>query len=292
MADFYNRDRMWFGTEEAMTWIETPQTGADVSPVGFSASGTNLQGGGYERTSWDSHKVFVFSWGNSTSLEMASLLHSYRDGTYGRGLIWFHDPMYYQVNILPGRVADPSMAVNYEAPPLIRDNFPRFTPTAANPNRLPILTAIYDVADAYNAETAEDEIFIPIPPGFTLSLGAVYTTAHASANLYYRTPAGTVTITQTSPGASDLMPQSISGQPWVRIGMRNTSGAVRAVSITAMMARLLPPGEAPEPPAPWVKGHGHSGCRFRGTPTLVNYSGVGGGQVGVATTLTETGAWE
>lgn len=291
MADFYNRDQMWFGTEDYMTWIETPQTGADVSPSAFGVDATNLLGGGYVRNSWDSHKVHQFSWGNSATPALASLIHSYRDGSYGRGLIWFHDPMYYQVNVLPARVADPSMALNYEAAPLIRDLWPRSTPTASNPNLLPVDTAIYDVPNSYSAQTAGDEVFIPIPPDFTLSLGAVYTTAHANANLYYRTPAGTTTITATASGATNLLPQSITGQPWVRIGLRNTSGATRAVSITAMMARLLPPGEAPEPTTPWMKGHGHSGCQFVGSPTLVNYNGVNGGQLGLACTLKETGAW-
>lgn len=292
MGDYYNRDQMWFGTEGNMGWIETPQTGADVSPTGFSVDTTNLLGGGYVRNSWGSHKVHNFSWGNSATPALASLIQSYRDGSYGRGLIWFHDPMYYQINILEARVADPSMALNYEAPPLIRDLWPRSTPTASNPNLLPALTAIYDVPDGYDAETAEDEIFIPIPPGFTLQIGAVYTTTDTDADLYYRTLAGTTAITQTATGASNLMPQSVIGQPWVRIGMRNTSGATRAISITAMIARLLPPGEAAEPPAPWMKGHGHSGCRFVGNPTLINYNGVNGGQVGMACTLKETGAWE
>ena len=292
MADFYNRDQMWFGTEEYMGWIETPQTGADVSSEGFFAGGTNMHGGGYVRNSWDSHKIHQFAWGDSADLDLASLLLSYRDGSYGRGLIYFHDPMYYQVNILPGRWADPSMALNYEAAPLIRDLFPRSTPTAANSNRLPIQTTIYDIPNAYSAQTAGDELFIPIPEGFTLNLGAVYSTTNSNAHLYYRTPAGISIMATTLPGATDLVPHTISGQPWVRLGLRNISGATRAVSITAIMARLLPPGESPEPKTPWKKGHGHSGCRFQGVPTLVNYNGVNGGQVGLACTLVETGAWE
>lgn len=293
MADlFFNREQMWFGTEDFMGWIETPQTGADVSSTGMSESSTNIQGGGYVRNSWDSHKVHQFSWGDSAPLWMSSLLQSYRDGTYGRGLIWFHDPMYYQVNILAGRVADPSMALNYEAAPLIRDLYPRSTPTGANSNFLPIQTTIYDVPNSYSAQTAGDEIFIPIPPGFTLNLGAIYTSAHANANLYYRTPAGTTTITAGGVNDANLVPQSVTGQPWARIGMRNTSGAVRAVSITAMTARLVPPGEAAETGGPWRKGHGHSGCRFQGNVATINYNGVDGGQVGLACTLVETGAWD
>lgn len=293
MSDFFNREQMWFGTEESMRWIETPQTGADVSPLGFGTSATSLNGGGYVRNSWDSHKVHNFSWGESASPSLASLIHAYRNGSYGRGLIYFHDPMYYQTNILPRRVADPSMAVNYEAAPLIRDLWPRATPTGANANNLPVQTAIYDVPPEYDGMVGMDEIYIPIPPGFTFNFGAVYSSANAAARIYYRTPSGKFTVAQTTLTATDLLPISIAGEPWVRIGIENTAtSTTHAVSITAMMARLLPPGESPEPTTPWMGGEGHSGCQFQGNPTIVNYNGVNGGQVGIACTLVETGAWQ
>lgn len=289
---FFNRDRMWFGTEERMGWIETPQTGAEVSPVGFGASATNLNGGGYVRNSWDSHKVHQFSWGEGASLPLASMLHAYRNGTYGRGLIYFHDPMYYGANILPRRWADPSMALNYEATPLIPDVWPRSTPTGDNSNDLPVNTTIYDVEGGYNSQTNASELFIPIPPGFTLLLGAIYTTGDPNAVLYARTPAGSAPITMTDRNASDIMPQIVSGHPWVRIGFRNATNFQQTFSIVAMSARLVPPGEPADPLGPWRSGEGHSGCRFEGSPTLINYDGVDGGHVGLACTLTETGAWE
>lgn len=293
MSDFFNREQMWFGTEQSMRWIETPQTGADVSPIGFGTSATNLNGGGYVRNSWDSHKVYNFSWGESASPSLASLIHAYRNGTYGRTLIYFHDPMYYQVNVLPRRVADPSMAINYEAAPLVRDLWPRATPTGANPNNLPVQTAIYDLPPEYDGLVWMDETHIPIPPDFTFTFGAVYTSSNSDARIYYRTPSGKFIVDQTAPDAANLLPHSIVGEPWVRIGMENVSAATtRALSVTAMMGRLLPPGEAPEPTTPWMSGEGHSGCEFQGNPTMVNYNGVNGGQVGIACTLVETGVWK
>lgn len=43
---------------------------------------------------------------------------------------------------------------------------------------------------------------------------------------------------------------------------------------------------------PWVGGQGHSGCRFDGEPTYIEYTGVNGGQVGYAATFREVGSWE
>lgn len=288
---FFNRDQMWFGTEQKMGWIETPMTGADVSPEGFSASATGLNGLGYVRNSWDSHKNYQFSWGDSADRALASKIHAYRNGTYGRGLIYFHDPMYYDMNILPRRVADPSMALNNEAEPLIRGMWPRSTPTPGNTNDLPAETAIYDVPAGFDAEVSGDEVFVPIPPGFTLVIGAVYASS-GSSSLYARTQSGRTVIAQSGMNATNLHPQVISGTEWVRIGIQNPGGAQSALSISAISARLTPPGEQPSLAGPWLSGEGNSGCRFVGSPTLVNYNGVNGGQVGVACTLMETGAWE
>lgn len=294
MGDFYNRDKMWFGTENYQTWIETPQSGADVSPTGHGTSGTNLQGGGFVRNSWDSHKTFQFSWGDSADLALASLIHSFRNGTYGRGLLYFHDPMYYGQNILPARWADPSMAVNYEAQPLIRGVWPRATFTGANPHRLPVQTAVYDVPAGYTSEAADDELYIPIPPGFGLWVGAVHTSSSPSAGIYLRMLSGVSALPTTATSAPQLLPFYVppGTAPWARLGLRNSGVSTHTLSIAGMIARLVPPGEIVDQGGPWVAGQGHSGCEFRGSPTLINYNGVNGGQVGLACTLEETGAWK
>lgn len=288
---FYNRDQMWFGTEEKQGFIETPQTGAEVSPDGFGAVGKYQNGGSFVRNSWDSHKVYQFSWGDSAPLSLASKIMSYANGSYGRGRIYFHDPMYYQTNILPKRWADPSMAINFEAAPLIPDVWPTSATTAANSNELPVYSAVYPVVAGYSSQTLADELYIPIPTGFTLRIGAVYSSTNAACNLYYRTPGGTTTITATVATATNLMPQSVTAQPWARIGIRNTGGSPYSLTAAGMMFRLIPPGEASDSDAPWMAGEGHSGCEFEGKPTLINYAGTGGGQVGLACSLRETGAW-
>ena len=291
-------ERMWFGTEQRMGWIETPQTGADVSSIGQSANAVLQNGGGTVRNSWDSHKVYQFSWGVGASPSMVSLLQSYRNGSYGRGLLYFHDPMYYTTNLLPKRWADPSMAVNFEAEPLIPDANPTAIPVTPTNNGYPINAAVYNVPGSYSSQANGTEHFIPIPPGMTLVLGAVYQ-ATLGATLYVRTPAGVSDLISMSAADSTVVNTLIRNQPWARLGIRNTPGS-GTLTITGMTARLgdhVPDtdgapitGEVGE--GPWYAGEGHSGCRFQGNPTVINYNGVNGGQIGLSAVLQEVGAWE
>lgn len=283
-------ERMWFGTQDRMTWIETPQTGADVSSIGQSSNSVLQNGGGFLRNSWDSHKVYQFSWGVGASQRMVSLLQAYRNGSYGRGLIYFHDPMYYSTNILPKRWADPSMAINNEAESLIRDMPPTGVPQVETANGYPALGASYVIPGRYSAETAGTELFIPIPPGHTLVFGSAHS---GTGQLYYRTPAGLFTATGMSPSAPQVTNITLSGIPWVRIGLRNPAAAATAITLYGMTARIAQ--GTPQSDlrlGPWFSGEGHSGCRFQGNPTVINYNGVNGGQIGLSAILQEVGAWE
>ncbi|AXC37909.1 hypothetical protein SEA_JACKO_51 [Microbacterium phage Jacko] len=236
MVVYDNIERMWFGTEQKMGWIETPQTGADVSSTGQNASSTLLNGGGVVRNSWDSHKVYQFSWGTTASPDLVSLLQAYRNGSYGRGLLYFHDPMYYSSNLLPKRWADPSMAVNYEAEPLIPDVWPTAVPVLATDNNYPVNSAQYTLPANYSSQANSSEHFIPIPPGMTLLLGAVYSDV---GEVYVRTPAGTSTLSPMSLSDPRVVNLPVSGQPWARLGVRNPAPTTASISITGMTARLV-----------------------------------------------------
>mgnify|MGYP003417739565 len=298
MGIYDNEKRMWFGTEERMGWIETPLSGADVSPAGWSADATMLNGGGFALNSWASHKRFSFGWGESATRQLASTLHSYADGSFGRGLLYFLDPMWYEINVLPKHWADPSMALNAEAPPLIYDVDPSSTPTSPNSNNLPVQTAIYTPPTA--GFNQADSLFIPIPEGHYLHLGAVYTRT-GTGGVFYSPVSLTgatgaaVLLPQTAPNAATLnatvIPQS--GLKGIRLWIGKTSGAASTVSITGMVARISSPSDAIGGMLErnWLGGQGHTGCRFVGKPTLVNYNGVLGGQVGVGATFAEVGGW-
>lgn len=289
---------MWFGTEHLMQWIETPQTGADSSPTGWSTDATMINGGGFAVNSWGSHKRYGYGWGDTASRELASLIHAYANGTYGRGLIYFLDPMYYETNVLPRHWADPSMALEDEAPPLIYDHQPTGSPVASGPNMLPTMRTTYTPTEI--GMSRSDSLFIPVPEGHSLLLGAVYSaTGSGGVFVATQTASGAVGVSQKleelPPNDQRIVQGTVfTGIYGVRIWVGKTTGEPSTVTLRAMTARIFSPGAsmADIESGPWMSGEGHSGCRFLGKPTLVNYTGVDGGQVGLGATLVETGAWE
>lgn len=289
---------MWFGTEQNMRWIETPDTGADSSPHGWSTDATMINGGGFALNSWASHKRYSYGWGDTASRELASVIHGFANGTYGRGLIYFLDPMFYETNLLPRHWADPSMALGDEAPPLLYDHEPTGSPVASGPNNLPTIATTYEPSAIGFIKS--DSLFIPIPEGHLLYLGAIYT-ATGSGGVFAspQVSSGGVGVAarleQLPPnGPSVVQAVPFSGVAGVRVWVGKTGSDASTVTLRALTARIVNP-QSPVgsiEAGPWFSGEGHSGCRFLGKPTLVNYTGVDGGQVGLGATLVETGAWE
>lgn len=287
--------KMWFGTEQFASWIPAPLSGADTSPAGWSADAQLLSGGAMQRNSWASHKEYVFDWPESSTRQAQQLMQSYANGTYGRGLIYFHDPLTHDINVLPPFYADPSMAEGFEAPPLVLDVDPAITETPDNANMLPLRTATYAVPTA-GIDSAL-ALYVPIPDGYDLHIGSVYSqTGTGGVFASPVTQAGTtlspVALTELGVSATNLHPDTFSSTTYraVRLWVGKTSATASTVTVTAMTARLYRTGEAGDYTG-WYGGQGHTGCAFAGKPTRIAYSGVSGGQVGYAVTLRETGAW-
>lgn len=314
--------QMWFGTLERMRWVDAPQPGADMSPLGWNANGTLLNGGGYSANSWGSHGQFQFSWSGGFAQSAAQMMQAYSDGSYGRGLIYFINPLAYHRNILPKHWADPSMGLNYEAPSLRHGVIPTSTPTVdPDQNDLPVTTTVYDLTSVDAGYPGDaDSLFIPVPPGMTLLLGGFYSTTGTGGVFYSTDTAGTIgsatALPQFANDASDLVGIVTSGTRGVRLWVGKTESGAASVSITALTARLVDtlslvsiPGNAfgegafgegpfggtydlaPHISGPWVPGMGNTGCRFVGKPTYLPNSPNGGGQAGYSMTLKEVGAW-
>ena len=313
---------MWFGTEERMQWVPIPQSGADVSPQNWNANGTLLDGGGYSFNSFGSHKQYQFSWDGASAIKAAQTMENYASGTYGEGLIYFQDPLTYRQNVLPAHWADPSLALR-GAPKLYRSlDLPVTKVVTPNPgpNELPLYGVKYDLSQVGPAyPQAIDTLFIPVPPGMNLAVGAIYTATGTGA-IYAHSYGGTdlgvkTTLTRVAPDAEIIAPDII--QPGTR-GVRlylgtNSLSASNSVTIHAIVARLVIGdfvegvgygegeygggvyGGAAHAPGgvfgPWAGGQGNSGCRFVGHPTRILISGINGGQVQYATTLKEVGPW-
>jgi hypothetical protein len=294
---------MWFGTEEYMQWVPAPMSGADMGAKGWATSGTLLNGGGFGAGSFGSHKNYSFSWSAASSPEAALLMQAYQAGTYGRGHIQLVDPTAYGTNILPAHWADPSLALGNEAPTLLRTRNLPVTPSVTSnfrANRLPVRGATYDLtAAAVGFPGARDSLFIPVPPGYQLRLGAFYS-ATATAGLFAAPvdaagSAGTpIKLTPLAADASVIIPDAVpAGALGVRLWLGKTAPGPASATLRALIARLvhgaLPDGK--ELYGPWVAGEGHSGLIFNGPPTYVKYNGVDGGQVGYAASFKETGSW-
>lgn len=297
------RHCFYFGTVERHGFIPTPNSGADSSPTGWSAEGTLGNGGGYAFNSWGSHKRYTFEWPSTSARRAAQLLKSYADGTFGRGLIYFQDPLSFDTNVLAARWADPSMVANSEGGSHVYGIDPSVLP--ASGSDLPVKKITYDLASV-NAgfRGVEDAVYVMIPEGFSLLIGAHYS-ATGTGGVFYSPQLDTggigapVRVGEVTSNEGYTYSQTVSGVPGVWLWVGRTSVAASTVTLHAMTGRLIESEKAvANTPAfkklcaePWMGGQGHSGVRFAQKPSYVENSGVNGGQVGYAATFIETGSW-
>jgi len=166
-------------------------------------------------------------------------------------------------------------------------------------NKIPTQSAYYDLVDiAPGYRGADDTLFVPVPDGMTLYLGAMYQATGAGA-VYASPVTGGVTGTAvplTPVGNTDtvILPNTFSGVDGVRLWVGKSYGLPSSVTGAALIARLYRSDRTP--PAsftqgPWVGGMGHSGCTFDGVPTLIRNTGIRGGTAGYAATFVEVGDW-
>ena len=294
---------MWFGTKDYSRFITTPQTGAEVSPQAWASNGTLLNGQGYAMGSFGSHKEYSFAWANASARENAQLMKSFFDGSFGRGKIYFQDPLTLNMNVLPARWADPSNTANYEGSQLVPGVNPTTVPSSGfEVNQLPVRSAVFNLNSVSANPTLTDDnaLFIPIPDGMQLNLGAFYSTTLGTAGVKVTTAtaggaptATTVTLTPlaSSTETSGFLPNVITKSPGITgvyLWIGKSVAANATVTVTAIHARLSPVGRLPTGPRTWVGGQGNAGVRFAGPPTYINNTGVNGGQVGYAATFIES----
>lgn len=325
---YTDRRNLYFGTEEVMEWFPTPLRGATANPEGWQVSGSLLSGGGYSSASWGSHKNYRFEWGSATPSKYAQRMKSFADGTFGRGLIYFHNPLDYEKNLLPARWADPSMALNSEGGSLVYGLNPtRVTTTNRAVHDLPVAGASYDMLNiAPGFRGKGDALFIPIPPGYTLGLGALYThtgsgrvfvnTVQMNGDLGPTVPLNALANNGTAVIGNTFAGTEVRGV-WLWVG--KTTTGIAGVVLYGMVARLMKdsmfsyagPGYGLEPygqtpyggqtvsnanpkgwlNGPWIGGMGHSGVRFEGKPTFDITGPFDGGQAGFAAGFREVGSW-
>ena len=93
--------KVYFGTLDDMQWVPAPQANSTYNRVSWRASGTFLNGGGYQRQSSTSHKELSLAW-SVQQLEMIDkVLAQFNKGE----MLYYIDPIAAKYNVLPPYVA-------------------------------------------------------------------------------------------------------------------------------------------------------------------------------------------
>lgn len=292
-----DRCKFYFGTREWMQWFPTPLSGAESTPEDWNSSGSLLNGGGFSFHSWQSHKVYQYSWRNTSAREVAQMMKSYRDGSFGRGLIYFIDPLIYDTNVLPASLAAPAATEGTSAG-LIENAIDTVVPVGdPGVNELPVLgLRVFHPHDV--AVFKPRRVFIPIPSGFKLHLGGFYEDGgirptYTIVGLNGNEDTTVRTVPSLDPNGSEVVTRTgITGRG-IYLSFSKDSGRDKYMVLRALIGRLVPTVNHSTSifAGPWIGGQGHSGCRFDGPPTYIEYNGIDGGQVGFSATFKEVGLW-
>jgi hypothetical protein len=165
------------------------------------------------------------------------------------------------------------------------------TDTPANAYNMPAQQATFNIvstAGGYPTPTNEwGEIpyaLIPIPPGYTLWLGA---SGSATGTAVVRVhafnapgdpaaPANSSTLTLLSATAAQKLNASFSGSSYqyVKVFLQRTTAVASTITLAGMMAQLWPTGVTPALSTTggnFILGRGHRGLKFAGPTTVESY---------------------
>jgi hypothetical protein len=158
---------VYFGTRQLMQWVSgniAINYPASKIATGI-ANGSFLSGGAFVRRSVSGHKEFSVTW-NPSSRDDIRTITDYADGLYGTAPFYWLDPFAWDKNLLPQYYASPFQGI-YDGP--IWSGAPTRPVTSITPaNSLlyPVESATYTVSSATN-----NNVYIPIPPGYTAWVG-------------------------------------------------------------------------------------------------------------------------
>lgn len=289
------RRRTWFGTRGFETWVPTPAINPDYARSGYQSRADYLGGGAGMRASKNAHNIYTLSWGTTKTRDEARLITDFADGVYdlqdGINLIYWIDPMAADKNVFPQAWATPSLGCE-DAPVLVSDAYgfgrPEAVAMAANAFRYPARAARY----TQDADSKTLDLYIPIPPGFSLWVG-VHGDSNADEHLYAQRVNGYTTVGS----AVDLPALGLTSQ---RVGTEfssatssgvvigfNTVASPLTFTLYGLCAQILPIGQTPVV-GDWISGQGNAGCQFDGKPGKTPYSAKLD-RVGLTAKLEETG---
>lgn len=288
-----SRRSMYFGTRDRMAWVACPAVERDSGAVGWSESGTYLNGGAFVARSKGSHRVHEMAW-NMVSRKEAGLIESFASGVYGAGPYYWIDPMAADHNVLPTNWAYPAQELDTGVT-LTNSAVSVAIPASAHaslPLRGITVTRLASVSGVGR------KLFVPIPPGHSLHFGAWGTHGVGTAGVFAQTinrstgALGTRTrtnITAPTSGAWTRNTWNGNTHSGVLLDVGWTGTVAATASIYGMVAQVLPNGRTPLATG-WLDGLGTSGAEFEEHPERTDYSSIMD-KVGLTATLVEVGTW-
>lgn len=281
---------IWFGTRDAMRWVPAPAVSNYAGgAVNWSSRMQYLNGGAYVRNSYGSHREYSLSWNLRSQFEL-NVIVDYAQGMYGTGLIYWSDPFAMYTNVVPKDWATPYLAALDGANITDLDVRPTLTATSANVYGFPTQSAVITGVTGDKAR----KVYIPIPPGHDLLLGAWGSTNSGTIGMKAQQTNQTAVLMVWKP-VNDMSMTNVrrfsggttgSGiELWI-----NGGTAAASATVTGVMGVIVKEGEGVE----WQQfqsGQGHSGCRFEGIPQSSPYSAALD-KIGMSAKLVEVGAWQ
>lgn len=304
--------QLWFGTRERMRWVPMPRYDSEISGVGWNTQIQYLDGRTFVRRSTSSHREYQFSW-NLASRSALQPIFDFAAEVYGSAPYFFADPFSLDTNVLPEWWAAPGMA-RMDAPVLIGEARPQTITNTDYSQEYPTYGAAYTVAPGIERQT----LWIPIPPGMTLWVGAhgpANSTAYVSVKPFMTPTSGGLPVNLANISVSSPVrcnTHFASGDGWIGVELSiQGTGTLQLFGIIAQLLRSfgssvggyaygegpyggIPYGGSSENPdihprpGVFVGGQGNSGCEFRQHPTRQGYSSALD-LIGAAATLVEIG---
>lgn len=293
-------------TSANMRYMPAPDTGMDATRAGYVETVAFENGGSAVVRSAGAAQNFSCDFAVSEAKGSAGLdvYTDYAQGLYGFAPVYVADPMNYTRNILPPNWATPGLAQRGWKP--IYSSGPTDYPaTAANTYNIPDNGATYNITTAINSIPAggNASIFLPIPPDYSLSLGATgISTGTAVVQVTPVTVAkafGTkVNLTLNPVTSATRMNYSTSGATnmGVIISLTRTTTAASTITLYSLVAQLYATGSAQPTTGNHHPGRGQSGMEFSSDAVAESYTLVDNGGSrhlkGMSFSLTETSPWK
>lgn len=285
--------KVWFGPENHLTQIPAPHSDLDASSVGFSASGTYLNGGGYEIDSPYAHREYNFSWPSLTT-EEAYGIAQFASGIYSNDVLYYLDP-FSTTNVVTEWVSAPALAYG---DPLAVPRGPDGTPCGQQTGLVDYTPdSVYGYPDQGVSYRLYDQnpggrnyaYFgkVLVPPNYDL-----YFTMRSSTATGGTEVTGTLSDTDLD-NTRYINSTSLSSNARV-LGLEYQYEGQVEFNLRSIMATVVPhTNPASITTGGFVLGRGSSGLRFQGRPQITQYSAPEAVDVvGVSAKMIETGWWE